>query len=214
MPPPLAPKLEYWLVAPEIARTEIDAGCALAARAQCAAVYVKPHYLEHARKLLKETRVKLGAVIAFPSGGASTAAKMFEAQDVVQRGAQEIALMLNIGALRDGDDLAVKNDIAAVVKTARGHPVKVILEIYYLSDDEKMRACHLAQSAGAAFVQSSSGFAPGSGTLTDVRKIIGALEGAAVQVVGQTDDVFIAQKMIDAGAARVATTRLGLLTAT
>ncbi len=210
MPHPFASKVEYWLVEPQLARAEVERGCAIAAREEIAAVYVKPHYVETARKCLKETHVKVGAVIAFPHGGMTTAAKMFETQDALTRGASEIAMSLNLGALRDADDLAVKNDIAAVVKTARGHAVTVIVETPYLNDEEKTRAAQSAEAAGAAFVQTSSGFA-GDATYNDVRLLWRTLTRAQLKVAGAIDSVALVEKLVEAGAARVASNRVAAL---
>lgn len=210
MPQPLASKIESWLVEAQLARAEIERGCAIAARAELAAMYVQPHYIETAKKNLKESRVKIGAVIAFPLGGMTTAAKMFETQDALTRGADEIAMMLNIGALRDADDLAVKNDISAVVKTARGHDVTVIIETPDLNDDEKTRACQIAEAAGAAFVQTSSGFA-GDATYNDVRLLWRTLSRAQIKVAGAIDALPMVSKLIEAGAARVATNKVEML---
>ena len=210
---PLAGKIEFWLVEPQLARADVESGCVLAAQEEIAAVYVKPHYVEFARKCLKETRVSVGAVTAFPHGGMTTAVKMFETQDALTRGAAEIAMVLNICALRDGDYLAVKNDIAAVVKTARGHAVTVIIETPHLSDEEKTRAAQIAETANAAFVQTSSGFA-GDATYNDVRLLWRTLTRAQIKVAGAIDSVSMIAKLIEAGAARVATNRAEALFAT
>ncbi len=210
MPHPLASKIEYWLVEPQLARTDVEQGCALAAREQIAAVYVKPHYVEFARKRLKDTPVKLGTVIAFPHGGMTTAARMFEAQDVATRGADEIAMALNIGALRDGDDLVLKNDIMTVVKTARGHAVTVIIETPYLNEEEKTRAAQIAETANAEFVQTSSGFA-GDATYNDVRLLWRTLTRAQIKVAGAIDSMPMVSRLIEAGAARVASNRVEAL---
>ncbi|MDE3089542.1 MAG: 2-deoxyribose-5-phosphate aldolase, partial [Chloroflexota bacterium] len=116
MPLELVRKVDHLLTEPQLSRQEIEAGCRVAARLDCYAVVVKPHYIEHVRKVLKNTRVKIISVVGFPHGGATTATKMFETQDVLQRGADEVEMVINLGALRDQEDLIVKNDIASVVK--------------------------------------------------------------------------------------------------
>jgi len=156
VPVPLLRKMELALLAPQLSRHDVEAGCVLAARYDCVSVFVKPHYVEVARKVLKDTHIKIVAPIGFPHGGVTTATKMYETQDLYQRGADELALVINVGAVRDHDDLAVKNDIQGVIKTARGKPITVILETPLLSPDDQARAAKLAQAAGATTCGSAS----------------------------------------------------------
>jgi deoxyribose-phosphate aldolase len=110
-------------------------------------------------------------VIGFPHGSSTTATKVFEARDALANGATELDMVIQIGALRSGRDTDVQADIAAVVEVAHeaGAIVKVIFENAYLTDDEKIRACHLSEAAGADFVKTSTGFAPGGATHDDLR---------------------------------------------
>jgi deoxyribose-phosphate aldolase len=121
--------------------------------------------------LLRETTVAVGTVIGFPHGGQPTATKVFEARQALADGATELDMVIQIGALRSGRDDDVKADIAAVVEVAHegGAIVKVIFENAYLDDDQKVRACHLSEAAGADFVKTSTGFAPGGATHDDLR---------------------------------------------
>ncbi len=130
---------------------------------------------------------------------------MFETQDDRQRGADAVEMVLNLGALRDGDDLAVKNDIVSVVKVARGHPITVILETGYLTDEEKARACKIALVAGAASIQTGTDFAAASVTVGDVRALRAASPEAKVIAAGGIARRHAAQQMIEAGAVRIAT---------
>jgi deoxyribose-phosphate aldolase len=198
-------KIEHTLLEPQLSRQDVEAGCAVAVRYDCYAVVVKPHYIELARKLLKDTHVKVIAVVGFPHGGSSTAAKMYETQDVVQRGAEEIEMVVNLGALRDHDDLVVRNDIATVIKVARGHPVTVILETGLLSDEEKERGCKIAETTGASFVKTSSDFAPVATTLDDVRLLRATSPLLQVKAAGGITTREIALGMLSAGAVRIAT---------
>jgi deoxyribose-phosphate aldolase len=202
-PVPLVHRLELALLAPQLARAEIEAGCAMARQYDCVSVFVKPHYIEVARKALKETRIAVVSVVGFPSGGVTTATKMYETQDLIQRGADELAMVINIGALRDGDDLAVRNDIAGVVKTARGKPVTVILETPLLSDEEKARACKIVQTAPIAFVMTATGFAPHPTTLADVQLVRALCPDIKIRAAGGMETQVSAIEMIGAGAARV-----------
>ncbi len=203
IPVPLLRRIELALLAPALSKIEIEAGCETAIHHDCVSVFVKPHYIEVARKALKETPIKVISVIGFPHGGVTTATKMYETQDLLQRGADELAMVINVGALRDHDDLAVKNDIQGVLKTARGKPITVILETPLLNDEEKIRACKLAEAAGATMVMTATGFATPSPMLNDVRLIRVTCPGLKIRVLGGSASQQDALAMIEAGAAFV-----------
>jgi deoxyribose-phosphate aldolase len=203
MPLVLVRKLEYALLEPQLGREEVDAGCEEAVRYDCHSVIVKPHYIESVRKLLKDTHVKTASVVGFPHGSATTATKMYETQDIVQRGAEEITMVLNLGALRDHDDLIVRNDIATVVRTARGRPVTVILEDCFLTNEEKERACTIADNAGANFVQTSAGFVGVAVTPSEIHYLRSVSPRAQIKAAGEITSVEMALEMIEAGAARI-----------
>ncbi|MBM3129064.1 MAG: deoxyribose-phosphate aldolase [Chloroflexi bacterium] len=202
-PVPLVRRLELALLAPPLARADIEAGCAAAIQFDCVAVFVKPHYVEVARKALKDARIAVVSMIGFPHGGVTTATKMYETQDLVQRGADELAMAINLGALRDGDDLAVRNDIAGVVKTARGKPVTVILETPLLSDEEKARAGKIAETAKASFVMTASGFASNPSRAADVQLLRAMCPNLKIRAAGGIVTSALALEMIGAGAERV-----------
>ncbi len=201
-PVPLLRKVELALLAPQLSRAEVEEGCAAAVRADCVAVFVKPNYIEVARKALKDTHIKVISVIGFPHGGVTTATKMYETQDLCQRGADELAMVINVGAVRDHDDLAVKNDIQGVIKTARGKPITVILETPLLNDEEKTRVCKIVEAAGATSVMTATGFEPSDSMAADVALIRATSPNLKVRAAGihsQAD----ALAMIEAGAALV-----------
>jgi len=202
-PVPLIRRLELALLAPQLARAEVEAGCAAAIQYDCVAVFVKPHYVEVARKALKDTHIPVIAVVGFPHGSVTTATKMYETQDLCQRGADELAMVINLGALRDHDDLAVRNDIAGVVKTARGKPITVILETPLLTDEEKTRACKIAEAAKASFVQTATGFAPSLVLAADVTLLRATCPDLKVRAAGGIATQAAALEMIGAGAERV-----------
>ncbi len=204
MPIELVRKVDHLLLEPQLSRKEIEAGCQVAVRLDCYAVVVKPHYIELTRRLLKETRVKTVSVVGFPHGSVTTATKMFETQDVLQRGADEVEMVVNIGALRDGEDLVVKNDILSVVKVARGHPITVILETGYLTDEEKTRGCKIAQVAGASSIKTGTDFALPTATVGDVQ-LLRTIPEIKVIAAGGIARRHTAQQMIEAGAVRIAT---------
>jgi deoxyribose-phosphate aldolase len=199
----LAQKIQHLLIDEQLNRLDIERGCNLAAQEQLYGVVVQPHYVAVAKRILKETRVKVIALIGSPRGGTTTATKMYETQDVIQRGADEIALVLNFAALRDHEDLIAQNDVASVVQTARGRPVIVVLE-NFLTVEEKARACKIAERAKAAFVQTSLGGTDAELTLANV-KILRVAASVPIIGAGRIETRERADTLIAAGAARVAT---------
>lgn len=203
IPVPLLRKIELALLAPELSKAELEAGCETAIHHDCAAVFVKPHYVEPARKVLRDTHIKVIATIGFPHGGVTTATKMYETQDLYQRGADELAMVINLGALRDRDDLAVKNDIQGVIRTARGKPLTVILEMPLLNDEEQVRACKLVEAAGATMVMTATGFAVQEITPDDVRLIHATSPTLKIRAASGIHSQADALAMLEAGAAFV-----------
>lgn len=199
----LVRKLEFSLLEPQRSRAEIEAGCVAAVSADCYAVICKPHYVEFARKTLKDSGVKVASVVGFPHGSASTATKMYETGDIYQRGADEVVMAMNLGALRDGDDLVVHNDIVTVVRTARGRPVTVVVELVLLNEEERERACKIADSAGAAFLQTGTGFATVDITPDDLGLVRVASPRLQITACGGVDSFEAGIRMIEVGASRV-----------
>src|ERR1700737_2350395 len=160
----VAKTIDHSLLRPELDDQFIEDGCRLAAKYQVASVCCKPADVTRAVELLKGSGVAVGTVIGFPHGGTTTEVKVFEAEEALRAGATELDMVINIGALRSGRDAYVKDEIAAVVAVAHaaGAIVKAILENAYLDDDQKVRACKLAEAAGADFVETSTGFSPTS----------------------------------------------------
>jgi len=201
----LAKTIDHSLLKPELTEADITAGCQLAARYHVASVCVKPSFVPLAVELLKGSDVAVGTVLGFPHGGSTTAVKVFEAENAMDNGAVELDMVVNIGELRSGNREYVLGDIRAVVKAAhkRGALVKVIMENAYLTDEEKVLGCQLAELAGADFVKTSTGFAPGGATIEDL-KLMRATVGEHVQVKAaggvRTLDALLA--VIDAGCTR------------
>ena len=167
----IAKTIDHSLLKPELDDAFIEDGCRLAAEYDVASVCVPPVHVRRAAALLDGTDVKVGTVVGFPHGYATTETKVAETRQALADGATEIDMVLQIGALKSGRDADVQFDIAAVVELAHadGAIVKVIFENAYLADDEKIRACHLTEAAGADFVKTSTGFAPGGATHDDLR---------------------------------------------
>jgi deoxyribose-phosphate aldolase len=167
----IAKTIDHSLLKPELDDAFIEDGCRLAAEYDVASVCVPPVHISRAGAILAGTDVKVGTVVGFPHGYATTETKVAETREALADGATEIDMVLQIGALKSGRDDEVRADIAAVVEVAHagGAIVKVIFENAYLTDDEKIRACHLTEAARADFVKTSTGFAPGGATHDDLR---------------------------------------------
>jgi len=167
----IAKAIDHSLLRPELDDAFVEDGCRLAAEYDVASVCVRPADVLRARAILDGTDVAVGTVIGFPHGSHRTDIKVAEARQALADGATELDMVIQIGALRSGRDEDVRADIAAVVELAHaaGAIVKVIFENAYLTDEEKIRACHLSEAAGADFVKTSTGFAPGGATHHDLR---------------------------------------------
>jgi deoxyribose-phosphate aldolase len=166
----LAGSIDHSLLRPELTLADVEEGCATADRYRVASVCARPADVSRCAELLQGSPVEVGTVVGFPHGSHTTATKAFEAERALADGATELDMVINIGRLRSDDDAYVEQDIRAVVEVARGAAiVKVILENAYLTDDEKIRGSRLAESAGADFVKTSTGFAPSGSTPEDLR---------------------------------------------
>jgi deoxyribose-phosphate aldolase len=166
----LARTIDHSLLKPELTEQDVIEGCKLARRYHVASVSVKPYQVSLACRLLEGSDVKVGTVVGFPHGSTTTATKAFEAREAVANGAQELDMVINIGALRSGQDDLVRDDIRAVVEAAGDRAiVKVIFENHYLTDEEKVRACRLVEEAGAHYVKTSTGFAATGATIEDLK---------------------------------------------
>ena len=183
---------------------EIDTLCAEAREYGFASVCVNPVYVTRAARLLKGSDVKVCTVIGFPLGANTPEVKAFEAMNAVRNGAQELDMVINVGAAKDGDWQAVEDDIRAVVSAASGRLVKVILENCYLTPDEIVEACKAAERAGADFVKTSTGFGSGGAKAEDVALMRRSVSGrVSVKAAGGIHSYEEALAMIEAGAARI-----------
>jgi deoxyribose-phosphate aldolase len=166
----VAKTIDHSLLRPELDDAFVEDGCRLALEYDVASVCVRPADVIRAGAILAGSDVAVGTVIGFPHGSHLTATKVDEAVRALADGARELDMVIQIGALRSGRDADVLADIAAVVEVghAGGAIVKVILENAYLTDDEKVRGSRLTEAAGADFVKTSTGFAPGGATHEDL----------------------------------------------
>ena len=171
-----------------------------------ASVCVNPTWVAYCAQALADSDVKVCTVIGFPLGANTSAVKAFETKDAIANGADEIDMVINIGALKDGNTDLVFNDIKAVVDAAAGKCVKVIIETCLLTDEEKVLACQQAMKAKATFVKTSTGFSTGGATVHDValmKQTVG--EQCEVKASGGVKTYQDMQDMIDAGATRIGT---------
>ncbi|MBI5202021.1 MAG: deoxyribose-phosphate aldolase [Elusimicrobia bacterium] len=202
----IAKTVDHTLLKPNATQEEVAKLCE-EARAYCfASVCVNPSYVALSAKLLKGSGVKVCTVIGFPLGSTTPTVKAIEARDAIANGADEIDMVINIGALKSGNDGMVLSDIVAVREATRGRVLKVILETALLTGDEKVRACLMSKQAGADFVKTSTGFSGGGATVDDIklmRQTVGPLMG--VKASGGIRDTATAQAMISAGATRLGT---------
>ena len=210
----IATIVDHTLLKPNATQEEVTKLCAEAKTYCFASVCVNPTYVALCAQLLKGSGVKVCTVIGFPLGSSTPTVKAIEARDAIANGADEIDMVINVGALKSGNDAVVKDDIQAVRDATRGRVLKVILETSLLSDDEKVRACRMAKEVGADFVKTATGFGPGGATVADValmRKTVGPLMG--VKASGSIRDTGTAQQMIEAGATRLGTSAsVGIVT--
>ncbi len=202
----LASYIDHTLLKPEATKQDIIKLCREAVEHQFYSVCINPSYVPVAVKELADSTVRVCVVVGFPLGATTTAVKAFEAAEAIKDGADEIDMVIHVGALKSGDRKYVLNDIAAVVKAARGRNVKVIIETGLLTDEEKVLACRLAEEGGARMVKSSTGFGPGGATVDDVmlmREAAGKEMGVKASAGVRTAKT--AREMIEAGASRIGT---------
>ncbi|MEO0071905.1 MAG: deoxyribose-phosphate aldolase [candidate division WOR-3 bacterium] len=198
--------IDHTLLRPEASVKDIRKLCAEAKRYKFATVFVNPSYVKLARMLLKGTDIKVGCAVGFPLGATTTAVKVFEAQEAVKNGAQEIDMVINIGRVKSKDFKYVESEIRKVVKAVAPIGVKVILETCLLTNQEKIKVAKLALKAGAQFVKTSTGFSTGGATIEDVKLLSKAVGGKiGVKASGGIRDYETALKMIEAGATRIGT---------
>jgi deoxyribose-phosphate aldolase len=198
--------IDHTLLKPEAAYADIKKLCDEAREFGFASVCVNPGWVKQAAEFLKGSGVPVCTVIGFPLGATLPDVKAYEARRAIFNGAREVDMVINIGALKSGDDCAVEDDIKAVVEAAHENHIlcKVIIETALLTDEEKVRACIAAKNAGADFVKTSTGFAKGGATANDVslmRRTVGKELG--VKASGGVKGIDDARAMFEAGATRI-----------
>lgn len=198
--------IDHTLLKPEAGESDIRKLSDEAAQFGFASVCVNPFWVKKAAEFLSGTGIPVCTVIGFPLGATLPDVKAYEARRTILNGAREVDMVINIGALKSGDDCAVEEDIRAVASAAheQGVLTKVIIETALLSNDEKVRACLAARNAGADFVKTSTGFSKGGATVDDValmRRTVGSALG--VKASGGVKGLEDARAMFQAGASRI-----------
>lgn len=196
--------IDHTILKPVASQEDIRRICDEAKQYGFFSVCINPYWVAYAKERLKGTDVKVCTVIGFPLGANTTAVKEYETQDALKNGADEIDMVINLGALKSGDYDTVLKDIAAVRKACEGKILKVIIETSQLTDEEKVEACKLAAEAGADFVKTSTGFTGGGATAEDValmRKTVPA--SMQVKASGGIRSRADFDAMVAAGATRI-----------
>ena len=196
--------IDHTILKPVASKEDVRRICDEARQHGFLSVCINPYWVAYAKELLKGTDVKVCTVIGFPLGANTTAVKEYETRDALKHGADEIDMVINLGALKSGDYDTVLSDISAVRKACEGHILKVIIETSQLTEEEKVKTCELAAKAGADFVKTSTGFTGGGATAADValmRKSIPAnMQVKASGGVRSREDF---DAMVAAGATRI-----------
>ncbi len=198
--------IDHTLLKADARYEDIKTLCDEARQYDFASVCVNPHFIPTCAKLLKGSNVKVCTVIGFPLGQTLTSVKVYETEQALKAGADEIDMVINISNVKAGRDDLIKDEIAAIKRACDGHLLKVIIETCLLTDEEKERVCRIAVSAGADFVKTSTGFSTGGATIEDVtlmRHVVGPHIG--VKASGGVRTLEDVKKMVAAGATRIGT---------
>lgn len=204
----LANQIDHTLLRADATENEFRQLCQEADDYGFKMVAINSFPVKQCREFLQDSPVHVGAAIGFPLGQTTIATKVFEVQDAIKNGADEIDYVINIGKLKAGDSEYIREEMSAIVKASRegGILSKVILENCYLTDEEKVTVCEIARAVKPDFVKTSTGFGTGGATLADValmKKVVG--EEVKVKAAGGIRDLTTALAMIEAGAQRLGT---------
>jgi len=199
---------DHSIVRPDASLGEVQRSAETAARLGTASLTVQPHYVGFAARALRGSGVLVGTVVGFPHGNETPSMKAYQAREVLELGAEEIDMVMNIPALKNGEKEVFIRDVAGVVSAAAGLRVKVILENCYLSREEKQRACEWIVEGGAHFVKTSTAYAEGGATLEDVRLMYQVVKGRClVKAAGGIREIRDVLAYLEAGARRFGSTR-------
>ncbi|MFB5087929.1 deoxyribose-phosphate aldolase [Psychrobacillus sp. PGGUH221] len=201
----IAALIDHTLLKQNATKDQIEKLCEEAKTYTFASVCVNPTWVELSAKLLQDSPVKVCTVIGFPLGASTTEVKAFETKNAIENGAEEIDMVINVGALKDADYDFIQKDIAAVVEAAKGKAiVKVILETCLLTNEEIVKASEISKAAGADFVKTSTGFSTGGATVEAVKLMRDTVgQDLGVKASGGVRSLEDLQAMVDAGASRI-----------
>jgi len=198
--------IDHTLLRQDVQEVEIQNVCIEAVKHKFFSVFINPVYVPLAVSLLNGSDVKIGTTIGFPLGTDSVEMKYAQSCFLIHKGAQELDMVINIGALKDGNNKIVEEEVCQVVLAAEGNCVKVIIETCLLTDEEKLIASQIAENSGANFVKTSTGFSHGGATANDVKIIREAIsEKMGVKASGGIKTYSDFNKMVKAGASRIGT---------
>ena len=198
--------IDNTLLKADARREDIKALCEESLKFDFKSVCVNPGFIKDSKEFLKGSDVLVCTVIGFPLGSMTKEAKVFECKDAIEKGADEIDMVINISKLKDHQDDYVRDEIKAIKEACGNHTLKVIIECCLLNDEEKIRACLLAKEAGADFVKTSTGFSKWGAKLEDVilmRKTVGAEMGVKAAGGVRTHEEMV--EMVENGATRIGT---------
>ena len=204
-------KCDHTLLAQGATKDDIKGICDDGIKFNTASICIPPSYVEFAKKYIQEqgAELKICTVIGFPNGNCTTETKVFETQDAIEKGADEIDMVINVGRLKDKDFDYVLDEIKQLRAVCANKILKVIIETCFLTDDEKIKMCEIVTSANADFIKTSTGFGTGGATFEDVdlfAKHIGP--DVKIKAAGGISSLEDAEKFIELGASRLGTSRI------
>ena len=206
----LLAKCDHTLLRQEAGWEDIKKLCDEGIENGCASVCIPPSFVKDVYSYLKkrEAHLKICTVIGFPNGYQTTAVKVFETEDAVLNGADEIDMVINIGWVKDKADDKVLEEIKAIKTACHGRLLKVIVETCLLTEEEKLRMCKVVTKSGADYIKTSTGFSKAGATFEDVKLMVDNVDGILVKAAGGISSIADAEKFIELGASRLGTSRI------
>ena len=202
-------KVDHTLLSQSATWEEIKNLCDDAVKYGTASVCIAPSFVKRCREYLDGKGVKVCTVIGFPNGCNTTETKVFETENAIENGADEIDMVINIGDVKMGEYDKILEEIRAIKKACGDRILKVIIETCLLTDDEKIKMCHVVSQSGADFIKTSTGFSTGGATFSDVKLFSENVEGhVKIKAAGGISSIADAEKFIELGAERLGTSRI------
>lgn len=202
----IAGLIDHSLLRPDVSYTDIKRLCEEALQFGFCSVCINPFFIKIAKELLTGSNIRVTTVIGFPLGMSLTEVKVYEAMNASLLDADELDIVINIGALKSGDWETVRKDLADVIMATKGLIHKTIIETCYLDDNEKRRVIEIALEAGSEFIKTSSGYGPRGARVRDIRFIKGIIgDAAGIKAAGGIRTLKQVLNMLEAGATRIGT---------